>query len=210
VGHDSGSRNIGDAPVWVTRNPGIIPGVPPLPPGMTEIVEHLNVSSDAVRGAFAIVEQGRANDVSFTLRTRDVSRQHQTWGTTIPVVRQHELFARTFTLLDIPAEAQFRSTLRIYDVDAATPPSVRVRVYGFYLSGTATVEDTLLAAMTPAFAMPPSSAFPASAEIPLDFPTPVGQRLRVEIEPLDGRQEYWGLVSVTHNETQHVTVITPE
>lgn len=34
-------------------------------------------------------------------------------------------------------------------------------------------------------------------------------RLRVEIEPATGQPPVWAFVSVTNNETQHVTAITP-
>jgi hypothetical protein len=35
-------------------------------------------------------------------------------------------------------------------------------------------------------------------------------RLRIEIEPLAGTTRYWAFVSITNNETQHVTLVTPE
>jgi hypothetical protein len=36
------------------------------------------------------------------------------------------------------------------------------------------------------------------------------ERIRIEIEPLDGRAEYWAYVSVTNNATQHVTIVSPQ
>lgn len=37
-----------------------------------------------------------------------------------------------------------------------------------------------------------------------------GDRLRVTIRPLTPDLRYWATISVTHNATQHVTVLSPE
>lgn len=204
--------NLSDTPVYVTRNPNIIPGLfAPLPARATEVLVALD-RSDAVIGTLGIVERGRANDVAFTLRSRDTSRQFETWGTAVPVVREADLYARRFSLVDIPADPQFRALLRIYDVNPATPPAVRVRVYRFNASRrTATAADDLVAEFTPVFGFPADRTFPSSASVPVqvDVVSLPSERLRVEIEPLDGAKDYWAFVSVTHNTTQHVTVITP-
>jgi len=204
--------NVSDTPVYVTRNPSVIPGLfAPLPPRATEVLVALD-ASEAVIGTLGIVERGRADDVAFTLRSRDTSRQFETWGTVVPVVRQADLYARRFSLVDIPADPQFRALLRIYDVNPATPPAVRVRIYRFDARRrTGTAPDELLAEFTPSFGVPAERTFPGSTSIPVQVNVAVlpTERLRVEIEPLDGAREYWAFVSVTHNATQHVTVITP-
>lgn len=164
-------------------------------------------------GTLGIVERGRADDVAFTLRSRDTSRQYETWGTVVSVVREADLYARRFSLVDIPADPQFRALLRIYDVNPATPPSVRVRIFRFNAARrAATAPDDLVAEFTPAFGVPADRTFPSSASVPVQVNVAVlpTERLRVEIEPLDGAREYWAFVSVTHNSTQHVTVITPK
>jgi hypothetical protein len=111
----------------------------------------------------------------------------------------------------------FRATLRIYDTNADTQPRVRVRL--FALDPTrdpvlASDADTLIVEIEPFFAMPEAGTtrlFPASAQVALwlDPRLTNAGRVRIEIEPLDGLQEYWAFVSITHNATQHVTVITP-
>lgn len=91
-------------------------------------------------------------------------------GISIPVIAPDDLFSRTFGLSDTPIETQFRATLRIYDVNAATPPRVRVRYYEVHPLGTAGQADELIAEAEPSFSMPlpgQIEAFPASAEIPL-------------------------------------------
>ena len=217
---DLAVTNHSDTPIQVTRDaPDFCQPclAPPLPPHATAFVRNPSVST-SVRGMLLFVEKGRLQDVDVTLRSRDVSRQHETWGTGIPVVGPHDLFGRIFGLVDVPMESQFRAMLRIYDVNADTPPRVRVRVYALtpnrepVLPGDA---DELLLQFEPSFAVPQpgeTQIFPASVEIPLWLnPTLAarGGRVRIEIEPLDGAPEYWGFVSVTHNATQHVTIITP-
>src|SRR5205085_1828111 len=93
----------------------------PLPAKATVVVTNL-LPSPRVKGQLAFVEKGRLADVAMTLRSRDTSQQNETWGTSIPVVSADRLFAHRFGLVDIPMDPQFRSTLRIYDVNATTPP----------------------------------------------------------------------------------------
>ena len=163
-------------------------------------------------GYLVSVERGRLPDLAMTLRTRDQSRQSETWGTSIPTVRPEELFSRTFGLVDIPMEPQFRATLRVYDVDRATPPRLRVRIYEMDPRGFASFPDPLIQEYEPALVTPIAIDFPPAAEIPLWLDPELVQhkRIRIELEPLDGAKDYWGFVSVTHNATQHVTLITPQ
>lgn len=215
---DLAIANPTENPIYVTRDgpPTCLPPcvIPPLPPhSTTYVVEPRNAS---VRGRLLTVEDGRAQDLSFTLRVRDLSRQSQTWGTVVPVVLSRDLYATPFGLTDIPISADFRSMLRIYDVDARTPPRVLVRVLAItednYPRGTD--RDRVITEFEPAFVLPePGYEFewPASVEIPLWILSGVdlGTRVRVEVVPLDHRKDYWGFVSVTHNATQHVSVVTP-
>lgn len=212
--------NMSATPIRVARDAPDVCGqcVPlPLPPGATAFVHDLS-RVPGVSGTLLWVERGRAQDVAVTLRTRDVSRQAETWGTVIPVVRPEGLFSRRFGLIDVPMDAQFRATLRIYDVNAATPPRVRVRIYELNPDrnpGSAGDSDTLLHEFEPTFVAPESGmvqVVPAAAEVPLwlESALPKSGRIRIEIEPFDETPDYWGFVSVTHNATQHVTVIVPE
>lgn len=217
---DLAVTNMGTTPVRVARDaPDVCSQcVPlPLPPGATAFVHDLS-RVPGVTGTLLWVERGRAQDIAVTLRTRDVSRQAETWGTVIPVVRPEGLFSRRFGLVDVPMEPQFRATLRIYDVNAITQPRVRVRIYELNPErnpGSGGDADTLLHEFEPAFVLPePGMAqlVPAAAEVPLwlEAALPKSGRIRIEIEPFDGTAEYWAFVSVTHNSTQHVTVIAPE
>ena len=198
----------------------IICGQPNAIPPAASIVIRSMLPSSEVTGGFLDIPRGRASDLAFTLRVLDTSRGFETWGVVIPIVRFDALFAKRFDLGDIPVGGHFRTLLRLYDVTAATKGSVRVRVYQVNPSqgdpwGAPYQPDVLLTDFTPSFATPISGGgaanYPGYFELSLEsLPEVVrAQRVRVEIEPLDGRQDYWGFVSVTDNNTQHVTVITP-
>ena len=135
-------------------------------------------------------------------------------------------------LLDVTVDPRFRSTLRIYRFDTFTdfPPAVRVRIYDLCglspidrnCSSAPFAETTLVLRKTendpnhPDFAMIGNlvDAFPQLTNVqPIDLP-PLNYfrpaAVRIEIEPLTADLRFWAFVSVTNNETQHVTVITPQ
>jgi len=191
--------------------------VPRLQPESTVNVEAM-VSSQIIPAAFLRTAPGDAARLGSTLRVQDLSRSNETWGTTIPLLRADDLFAATFGMTGIATDPQFRAVLRLYDVDGSTPPQVAVRIYRVNENASITSvqpPDELLQEFTPVFTVPNDEHsrfwFPAYAQIPLwTDPALVGaDRIRIEVEPLDARQEYWGFVSITHNETQHVTVVLP-
>ena len=187
-----------------------------VPARSTIVIEDVTTESN-VRGKMTRIEQGRIDDLAVTLRTRDRSRQFDTWGTVIPVISRADLFSQRFGIVDVPVEPQFRAMLRIYDFDAQTPGAVRVRVYALNPRGATDQRpdsDTLLLDLVPTFQVAQGSEhnYPGSIELPLwlDAALADAGRVRIEIDPLDETGDYWAFVSVTHNHTQHVTVITPQ
>jgi hypothetical protein len=40
--------------------------------------------------------------------------------------------------------------------------------------------------------------------------TATGERVRIVVEPLEPDTPYWAFVSITNNETQHITISTPK
>jgi hypothetical protein len=191
------------------------PCVPtPLPPHASAFLTSIG-GCDEVRGLFVQVEHGRLSDVSFTLRTRELTRQMETWGTSVPVVPTDRAFNQRFGLTDIPTDSQFRSILRIFSMDPGSAPATVVRFFKMPpLGTTAQTADPLLVEKTLALTVPTTggatSACPGFTELPLsNIPELMGQsRIRIEVEPVSG-SNYWAMASVTHNDTQQVTVITP-
>ena len=141
-------------------------------------------------GRFAYVEKERAWGFNPNLRAYDTSRSAENFGTEIPVVRGGEFRTETFALLGVPLDPRFRNTLRIYAYEAVT-----VRIQG--LGGTRTVQ---LSGSNDAFT-------PFYAQIS-DFPTGSGVT-DVIIERPGVGTGVWAFITVTNNETQHITTIAP-
>jgi hypothetical protein len=186
---------------------------PALPGRATRFLSDVPFCSNT---SFLYVERGRVSDLSFTLRTRDVSRQSESWGTAIPVTPVDRLFNRAFALTDVPLDSLFRSTLRVYGVPDSNVPAVRLRFYEIDPSRSDfdVNNDPLLLEQTLTLNIQPSGDSPAScpavAQLALSsVPELVGhQRIRIEFDPLVAAK-YWAMASVTNNTTQEVTVITP-
>ena len=209
-------RNTGDQAAWVTEGPptcgiGFCQDHHVLFPGTTWRWEN---AARAVDQPGYLVHVQRGRDFSFNLRVRDLSRADRSWGTEIPVVLESELLRGDTELINIPNEDGFRVLLRVYDPSALPGRSVRVRVYdvrGDLLLGERwlALDDVRLPLPVPDFPFHPGYAqlylsdasFPSIAGHPL---------LRIEIRPEPQDLAYWAFVTVTHNETQHVTTITPQ
>jgi predicted SAM-dependent methyltransferase len=66
---------------------------------------------------FFYVPIDQAKNVTLNARVRDVSRSDSSHGTEIPIVRVSEFRQDNIVLLNVPLEARFRNTLRIYSPD---------------------------------------------------------------------------------------------
>lgn len=152
-------------------------------------------------GAFIYLPRRLAADIDIQLRVQDLSRQAETWGTAIPVVRDTD-FRGIVRLHAIPTDGRFRDTLRIYGSVTGGVAKVRVidETNGAVLGST---EVNVAASQDPT-SYPP---FGQIVSLRDTFPQIAGHDLvGVEIEsPL-----IWAFIAVTNNETQHVTVIAPQ
>ncbi len=181
------------------------------------------VPGAVTQGAILRIDRRYSDNVEVHLRVQDVSRQSQTWGTEVPVVREKGLYQSTLNLLDVPIGAAFRQTLRIYDVDARPGAAVRVRFYRVNPATETTTDvfnppsiDPLLAERTVQLTTEQRSETPlfdlGYAEISNVGILPELQnvdRIRIEVTSLTTGLRFWSFVSVTNNDTQHVTVISP-
>lgn len=166
-----------------------------------------------VPGLFVQVERDSVDSLNYELRVQDLSRQSQTWGTEIPVVKESDALARMGQLLDVPLSTGFRAMLRIYDFAPAPGHTVSVRFVEYDPNATSNWNSSsrVLAQRTYALSVPSKDGIPGfAAEADLgSLPELVGHdRIRIEMVPSAGVR-YWAFVSVTNNATQHVTVISP-
>lgn len=157
------------------------------------------------QGVALLVPRGESEGLAFSLRIRDISRDAESYGTTVPVVRERDLLRNAeVTLLDVPLDPRFRTKVRVYAfpdpvyVTGIIPPQAGVRV------GTAERRWFLLAR---------SCEGDRCAAVPYygDFDIPPGREgesADVYVD-LPERALGWAFASVTNNVTQQVTVVAP-
>lgn len=160
-------------------------------------------------GTFLLADRRYAGDLQVSLRIRDLSRQELTWGTELPVVRSTDLRIGKLGFLEVPLEARFRQMLRLYSMAAEPIP---VTVSFFEIPWLNLSPQPALATRTLTITPTTFDVLPGYVELP-DFgstiPELIGkERVYVEIRS-DSALPFWGFISVTNNETQHVTTITP-
>jgi hypothetical protein len=152
-------------------------------------------------GGHLIYVPRRGEDgLHFGLLVRDLSRQAEALGVEVPVVREEELFDGSFSLLNVPADPRFRVSLRIFSIDK--PATVRMVVRPM------NADNILLSRTLDLATQSGEGQHHASATISdISGHGP----LRIEISPADKTDvRLWAFASVTNNETQHVTVLTPQ
>jgi hypothetical protein len=145
--------------------------------------------------------------IDFGLTIRDRSRDDRDLGAEVPVVRESDLFARTFNLPNVPTDPRYRLTLRLYDLDGSAVFALRI-----YTNGAPTPAVNQGIALNADAALR-NGGFAVIDDLLAKFPQLAGfGPLRVEIDPLarDGARSAWGFITVTNNDTQHVTVISPQ
>lgn len=165
-------------------------------------------------GAFLFVPTALKDAAKMSLRVRDLSKNATSLGTEIPVPSIDDA-AGDITLIDIPVEAKYRATLRIYAFTEA-PMNVGVKVfpedgdtpiqsYNVELDGIIHIQPVELPPY-PAYAIldPLNAVVRASGQ----------QRVRIEITNYNAivsppPPKIWAFVSITNNETQQVTAVTP-
>lgn len=175
---------------------------------------------DPRAGAFLYVERPYADSVSFNLRLQELSRLREGAGTEIPVVREREFRTSTTQLLNVPMRSNFRQQLRIFGVSSPSGEG-RVTVRIFAMNGVeplATTDLSLLVGERSRLRNPddtPRPSNPAYAELANIGDVFRGalagvDQVRMEIEPVTPGLVFWPMISVTNNETQQVTLVTPQ
>src|SRR4051812_27547502 len=165
------------------------------------------LSQSSYTAAFITVPSRMARDVITNVRVHDTSRDASSFGMEIPVVSDRD-FAATVRLAGIPTDPRFRSMLRVYAYDARNFGPVTLRVRD-------AADGTLLATVPVALNAPlgEEDLFPASAQLALDSiiaPLRSHARLRIDIADSDAVRPIWGFVSITNNQTQEITLVTPQ
>ena len=168
-------------------------------------------------GRFIFVGSEHAGDVHFVLRIYDASRQDLTYGTTIPVVPETGFSSNPLPLVNVVVAPQFRAMLRVYGLDNLRDDVAVtiIRTDNPLVKGQLNVRVPLEPQQASELnggnqSVPSFGTIPdLGAIIPPEMLVrgPVEPRFAVEVRP--NAQRLWSFVSVTHNETQHFTIIAP-
>ncbi len=153
-----------------------------------------------------------SSSTRFNLRIQDTSRQAETWGTELPVVRETEFRSDRIELLNVPLDDRFRQTLRVYDPDVHDQAVFRVTFFDMVTN--VKLVETMINAQTGKTYVRGFPRVPSVAQLS-NFRGSIPQLLaadvvRIEIQPVTPGIRIWAFVSVTNNSTQHVTTITPQ
>ncbi|HYR30161.1 MAG TPA: hypothetical protein VEU30_16970, partial [Thermoanaerobaculia bacterium] len=143
------------------------------------------------------------DSVAASLRVTDVTRQAESHGVEIPVVHRDDFRDDRVSLLAVPIDRRYRLTLRIYAL-LETEQLINISVNGFlrhqlYLQPGPSIFEPAYAQFTD---------FPLPEELPVEQDT-----IRVVVDASRGESEpvvpIWAFITVTNNETQHITTVTP-
>ena len=150
---------------------------------------------DYPRGVALLTPRDAAPELAFALRARDVSRQAEGYGTEIPVVRESEMYVnRPIALLGVPVSAGYRAKLRIYSFSPGHAGVTVQNGTGVNVGLTRTCSGNACAS-TPWYG---------------EYDLPAGTAPRVNVFVHAGAGPAWAFITVTNNETQQITTITPQ
>lgn len=192
----------GQLPVYGISRNGPLDDPPrgPLDPFVATIVESQPPLRSQTPGRILYVAKGSGPLLAASIRVTDLTKQTASFGVEVPVARRDN-FADGVPLvfMGVPADSRFRCMLRLYSLkrgDVLANIAVNGKLYQLYLKHT---DDQDL--FEPAYLE--FTDFPTLGELPSGQTT-----FRVVVDAGRG-SGMWGMLSVTNNETQQITVITP-
>jgi hypothetical protein len=181
--------------------PSVAAPLPYVPPGTT-----VPLSIFGERPAGLVLFLPRGVDTGFRYHVRDISRDALNWGTEIPVVREGDT-RRRIELAGVPFDPRYRLQLRVYGIDGV---SSRLLLTVQPSGEPPQYREVQLAG--PCSATPCNSNAPAYASLDLEqlFPTFSGPQTIAISHTGYQPPRLWAFVTVTNDDTQHVTVISPQ
>ena len=145
-----------------------------------------------------------------SLRVWEVSKQSDNHGVEIPVVRREDFDEKSIALVDVPTDPKFRLTLRVYGLNRGASfvnVTYGAKVVELPLQFSSNIFEPSYAVYT--FTEPPGGNVPVPP-----FVRPL-MNVLVEVPRGPGGvvipgSPIWAFITVTNNETQHITTITPQ
>jgi hypothetical protein len=223
-------RNEGDVPLEIFSSECIFRCVTttcsvPICPGFVATPPHAPLEEDLVQheigvignpGSLLHIPRGAGRNVVVSLRLFERSRMSNEFGVEIPVIREVDLFTNVLWLPDVPMPSGARTHVRVYGVESPSGEA-RVRVRTYRGEGDLPAFDAAfdLQAGSSTLATPKPGEYierKASYLLLLLPPelTTNAMPLRVRVDPITPGLKFWAMASVTSNDTQHVTLVTPQ
>lgn len=159
-------------------------------------------SGNVPGGLFLVVPRAAGGAMSFHGAVRDTSRSDREWGTEIPIVREKD-FQQSVDLLDIPTDPRFRTMLRVYSLAPLPNAAAGVNIYSLADGKNLRSFFWPLSSCADAVPCADQPGFGAVADLTAGLSA---ERVGVRVT---GFTPIWAFVTVTNNETQHVTVVSP-
>ena len=173
----------------------------PLEPGETRVLG----IDDAPGGYLMHIARGQQDDLAINILFRDMTRQATALGAEMPVIRESEFLTGRSAILNVPTDQKYRIALRGY---ASYRGTIHFKVYR--MDGTLLLDHGLLTLDRGDDVTPYHDVI---GDLMDRYPELGGMGpFRIVFEGLDsiGDDRYWVFASITNNETQHVTLITPQ
>jgi hypothetical protein len=188
---------------WLTENFIYAPGNPfrdPLPCSVCDSNPQQLINNSNPWGHVLYGFRGTADALSFASRIRDTSRQSQTAGTEVPVVREGD-FRTVLRFLNVPTDARYRVTLRFWSL-ADFPQFIAV------VNSSPVIQQQPMTVSK----IPGTSMWFGTTDVTPLLSTSNGSPTMVTVLGASGQlapPPIWGMLSITNNDTQQVTIITP-
>ena len=187
-------------------------GRPSVKPGVSRIELFDNIFSNAPNGMFLHFPREHSEDLTFHVRLVLETPDGDRPSVEIPIIRERDFRTAPIVLLDVPNNPDRRVMLRVYEATGERPVAARIRVLP--LEGVDAIADRIMF-LAPGTAV--GDDFPTHtgvAQVPLadliDLSS-APERLRIEVTASTPEDlPLWAFASITENDTQHVTLITPQ
>jgi len=170
----------------------------------TRLPERYPKPHDGIPGAVLYVSPRDIGPLDFQLRVADRSRSAQSAGTAIPIVREGEFRTSAANLLNVPVDPLFRLTFRIYEMNLDRA-DFTVRVFDQETAALLQTRTVTTTTTGPQGVLRFQPAYAQFDQIVDGAPS----RVRVEVEPLTHGVAFWTFASITNNDTQQITIVTP-
>ena len=149
--------------------------------------------------------RGTTETVDYSSRIHDISRQSSTVGAEVPIVRERD-FRGQLRFVNVPVDGRFRTTLRMwslgdfpeYHVLIGSDSTPVTPLYTARIPGTAMWFGSI--DLTPMLLQLKTS--PVNVTV---YPSGFGSKFLPLFAP-----PIWGMLSITNNASQQVTIISPQ